>query len=164
MSFSGAKMRFADFVCFEATVPELKARSRDEVITELIEAITAAGRLKKSDCADVIKALINREKEASTGLGKGVAVPHVKHSAVDSPVCVVGRSSVGIDFVSLDKQPVYMVLLLLSPAEEPERHLEAMEKIFEHIQKDNFRKFLRQSQTAEQINELFAEADEAMSP
>jgi mannitol/fructose-specific phosphotransferase system IIA component (Ntr-type) len=164
MDFSGAKMKFADFVCFEATVPELKAKSRDEVITELIEAITAAGHLKKSDCADVIKAVINRENEASTGLGKGVAVPHVKHSSVKQPVCAVGRSDCGIDFASLDKQPVYVVLLLLSPAEEPERHLEAMEKIFEHIQQDKFRKFLRQSQTAEQINDILLESDEAMSP
>ena len=69
----------------------------------------------------------------------------------------------GIDFVSLDKQLVYTVLLLLSPTDKPERHLEAMEKIFRYLQQDNFRKFLRQSETAEQINELLLEADEKAS-
>ncbi len=157
-------MKFADFVCFEATVPDLKARNRDDVISELVEAIATAGGLKKGDCRDIIKALIDRENEASTGLGKGVAVPHVKHSAVKRPVCAVGRSSRGIDFASLDKRPVYTVLLLLSPTEEPERHLEAMEKIFGHLQQDKFRKFLRQSQTAEQINEILREADEVKLP
>ena len=156
-------MKFADFVCFEATIPELKARNRDEVIGELVRAIEGVGRLKKNDCENVIKALIDRENEASTGLGKGVAVPHVKHPAVKQPICVVARSSIGIDFTSLDKQLVYTVLLLLSPAEEPERHLEAMEKIFRHLQQDNFRKFLRQSETARQINELLMEADEKAS-
>jgi len=156
-------MKFADFVCFEATVPELKARNRDEAINELVRAVEGLGRLKKKDCENIIKALIDRENEASTGLGKGVAVPHVKHPAVKQPICVVGRSSLGIDFTSLDKQLVYAVLLLLSPVEEPERHLEAMEKIFRHLQQDNFRKFLRQSESAEQINELLLEADEKAS-
>lgn len=156
-------MKFADFVCFEATIPELKTRSRDEVISELVRAVEDAGRLKKNERQDIVKALIDRENEASTGLGKGVAVPHVKHPAIKKPVGVVGRSSSGIDFVSLDKQPVYTVLLLLSPAKEPERHLEAMEKIFEHLQQEKFRRFLRQSETAEQINELLLEADEKVS-
>ena len=156
-------MKFADFVCFEATIPELKADNRDEVIREVVQAISSAGRLKKGLCNDIIKALIKRENEASTGLGKGVAVPHVKHPAIKKPICVVARSSRGINFISLDKQPVYTVLLLLSPVDEPEKHLEAMEKIFRHLQKDIFRKFLRQSQTAEQINDLLQEADETGS-
>jgi mannitol/fructose-specific phosphotransferase system IIA component (Ntr-type) len=160
VSFSGVKMKFADFVCFEATVSELKAKNRDEAISELVRAIEGLGRLKKKDCDNIIRALIDRENEASTGLGKGVAVPHVKHPAIKQPICVVGRSSLGIDFTSLDKQLVYTVLLLLSPVDEPEKHLEAMEKIFRHLQQDNFRKFLRQSESAEQINELLTEADE----
>jgi mannitol/fructose-specific phosphotransferase system IIA component (Ntr-type) len=156
-------MKFADFVCFEATIPELKARSRNEAIRELVRAIVSVGSLKKKDCDNIIRAVIDRENEASTGLGKGVAVPHVKHPAVKQPICAVGRSSLGIDFTSLDKQLVYSVLLLLSPVNEPERHLEAMEKIFRHLQQDNFRKFLRQSESAEQINELLMEADEKAS-
>jgi mannitol/fructose-specific phosphotransferase system IIA component (Ntr-type) len=156
-------MKFADFICFEATIPELKAQSRDEAINELVQAIEEAGHLKKKDSKNVIKALIDRENEASTGLGKGVAVPHVKHSIIKQPICVLGRSSIGIDFASLDKQPVYTVLLLLSPADKPEEHLEAMEKIFRHLQQDNFRKFMRQSETAEEINELLLEADEKTS-
>ena len=72
----------------------------------------------------------------------------------------VGQSSGGIDFSSLDKQPVYSVLLLLSPADDADKHLEAMECIFTYLQQEKFRKFLRQSETVEQIGELFKEADE----
>ena len=153
-------MKFADFVCFEATIPELEAKSRDEAISELILAIERTGRLKKKDSKNIIKALILRENEASTGLGKGVAVPHVKHSAINKIVGTIGRSSVGIDFAALDRSPVYIVVLLLSPQDNPDQHLASMENIFRHLQRDNFRRFLRQASSKEEINELVLEADE----
>jgi len=93
-------------------------------------------------------------------MGKGVAVPHVKHPAVKDVIAAIGQSSMGIDFVALDKQPVYSVILLISPADNPDRHLQAMESIFRHLQKEKFRKFLRQAQNAEQIEDLIREADE----
>ncbi len=153
-------MKFADFVCFEAIIPELKAGDRDGVIAELVSELDKAGRLGKGKREEIIKAVIKREKEASTGMGKGVALPHVKHPVVQDVVATVGRSSVGIDFSSLDKQPVYSVILLISPVDNPDRHLQAMESIFKHLQSDKFRKFLRQSQTAEEIKDLLQEADE----
>lgn len=153
-------MKFSDFICFEAIIPGLKATDRDGVIAELVSAIDKTGRLGKTNCREIIKAVIKRERQASTGMGKGVAVPHVKHEAVEDVVATVGQSSTGIDFPSLDKQPVYSVILLISPLNAPDRHLEAMESIFGHLQRDKFRRFLRQSQTAEEIKELLREADE----
>ena len=111
-------------------------------------------------CEKIIKDMITRENEASTGMGKGMALPHVKDSCVEGVVAAVGQSSAGIDFSSLDKQPVYSVILLISPEDNPDRHLQAMEKIFRHLQQDRFRKFLRQSQSAEQIEDLLREVDE----
>jgi mannitol/fructose-specific phosphotransferase system IIA component (Ntr-type) len=107
--------------------------------------------------------MIKREAEASTGMGKGVAVPHVKHNAVKDVVAAVGQSSVGIDFSALDKKLVYSVILLVSPADNPDRHLQAMENVFRHLHRDRFLKFLRQSETAEQIEDLLKEADEDSS-
>lgn len=153
-------MGFADFVCFEAIIPELKATDRDGTIVELISALDQAGRLGKGNCEEIIKEVIKREKEASTGMGKGIAVPHIKHHAAKDVVAAIGVSSTGIDFSSLDKKPVYSVILLISPMDSPDKHLQAMEHIFKHLQKEKFRKFLRQSQTAEQIEELLREADE----
>ena len=72
----------------------------------------------------------------------------------------MGRSSGGIDFSSLDKQPVYSIILLLSPKGDSEKHLQAMEAIFKNLQKDDFRRFLRQAGTVEQIKETILEADE----
>src|SRR4030042_2441771 len=155
------KIGFADFVCFDALIPELKTQDLDVAIAELVSALDKAGRLGKGNRDNIIKEVIKRENEASTGMGKGIAVPHVKHNAVKNAVAAIGCSSVGIDFSSLDKQPVYSVVLLISPLDDPDRHLLTMEHIFKHLQQEKFRKFLRQSQTAEQIKMLLLEADES---
>jgi len=153
-------MKFTDFVCFEATIPELQAKDRDGAITELVNSLDKAGKLKRGSREDVIKTVIERENQATTGMGKGVAVPHVKHPAVKDVVAAIGLSSTGIDFSSLDKQLVYSVVLLISPADNPDRHLQAMESIFRRLQQEKFRKFLRQSRSSEQIEDLFREVDE----
>jgi mannitol/fructose-specific phosphotransferase system IIA component (Ntr-type) len=72
----------------------------------------------------------------------------------------IGRSESGIDFAALDHQPVYSVVLLLSPENQPQQHLQAMNIIFSNLQKDMFRKFLRQSSSREAIVELIDEADQ----
>ncbi len=153
-------MNFGDFVCFDAIVGELQAGDRDGVIAELVTALEKAGALAGCNSKEVTRAVIKRENEASTGMGKGVAVPHIKHKAIKKAVAAVGQSSKGIDFSSLDKQPVYSVILLISPVDDPDKHLEAMEKVFRHLQQEKFRKFMRQSRNAEQIIELLKEADE----
>lgn len=153
-------MKFEDFVCFEATIPELEAQDRNGAITELVSSLVTAGRLPADSATEITKAVIKRENEASTGMGKGVAVPHVKHAAVDDVVAVIGQTDVGIDFSALDEQPVYSVILLISPADNADRHLQAMENIFRHLQKEKFRKFLRQSRTPEAFEDLLKEADD----
>ncbi len=84
-------MKFEDFVCFGATVAELKAEDRDGVIAELVSALDKTKQLGKNNREEIIKAMIKREKEASTGMGKGVAVPHVKHQAVKDVVAQPAR-------------------------------------------------------------------------
>jgi mannitol/fructose-specific phosphotransferase system IIA component (Ntr-type) len=153
-------MKFRDFVCFDATITELRASDRDGVIVELISSLDKAGRLGKGKCEEIIREVITREREASTGMGKGVAVPHVKHKAVKEVVAVIGQSSIGIDFFALDKQPVFSIILLISPVDDPDKHLQAMENVFRHLQQERFRKFLRQCRSARQVEELLNEADE----
>jgi mannitol/fructose-specific phosphotransferase system IIA component (Ntr-type) len=153
-------MKLADFVCFEATVSKLQATERNAVIAELVDALHKTGLLGGNDKDKITRAIIRRENEASTGLGKAVAVPHVKHAAVKRPVAVVGLSSEGIDFKALDKRPVYSVILLISPPDDPESHLKAMECVFGHLQNEKFRSFLRQAGTSEEVEDLLREADE----
>ena len=156
-------MKLSDLVCFEAIVPQLESSERDGVISELVSKLEGTGKLGKAKAAEITKAVIKRENEASTGIGKGVAIPHVKHEAIEDVVVAVGCCGGGIDFSSLDKQPVYSVILLLSPEGQAERHLQAMETIFKNLQKDDFRRFLRQAQTVESVKDVILEADENSS-
>jgi mannitol/fructose-specific phosphotransferase system IIA component (Ntr-type) len=152
-------MKLSDIVCFDAIVSQLKSTDRNGAIEELIASLHKKKKLGKQDPAALTKAVVKRESEASTGIGKGVAVPHVKLPDLPNLVAVVGCSPVGIDFSSLDKQPVYTIFLLLSPAANPDKHLQAMETIFKNLQKDDFRRFLRQAQTVQDISEAIKDAD-----
>lgn len=153
-------MKLTDFVVAQATIPDLKSTDRNGVIRELVKGLASAGALAEEDVESVARAVIQRENQGSTGFGKGVAVPHVKHPKAKRIMAALGRSAQGVDFAALDRAPVYIVVLLLSPADNPDEHLQAMENIFRHLQRDNFRRFLRQSETTEAIMDLIKEADE----
>ena len=152
-------MKLADFVVTQAIVPELSHSDRDGVIEELVDALIEAGSIPETIRADLIKLIVDRETKGSTGFGKGVAVPHVKHPKIEKMVAAVGVSPAGVDFNSLDRGPVYSIFLLLSPEDQPDEHLQAMENIFSNLQKDTFRRFLRQSTTQEDVVELIHDAD-----
>jgi len=153
-------MKLSDIMVADAIIPELKAKTRDEAIAELVEALAAAGAIPRKSTKEITKAVLAREVQATTGIGKGVALPHTKLKGIKKPVATIGRSSEGIDFSALDQKSVYSVILLLSSPDNPDEHLQAMEAIFKHVQRDIFRKFLRQSETKEAIQELIQEADE----
>jgi len=152
-------MKLGDFIDTKALVPQLESAKRDDVISEMVDALVASGSLSKSMRDEVIAMIVDREKGGSTGFGKGVAVPHVKHEKIKKMVATIGISSHGVDFNALDKQPVYSVVLLISPADKPDEHLQAMENIFRNLQQDTFRRFLRQATTAAEITDLIGEAD-----
>ena len=153
-------MKLTEFIVTEAVIPALGATDRDGALRELVAALATAGALPQSAVDEVLSALVKREQNGSTGFGKGVAVPHVKHAKVKKMAGTIGRSENGIDFAALDHQPVYSVVLLLSPENQPQQHLQAMNIIFSNLQKDMFRRFLRQSTTREAIVELLEEADQ----
>jgi mannitol/fructose-specific phosphotransferase system IIA component (Ntr-type) len=153
-------MKLKDFIITEAIVPDLKATDRDGAIRELVSSLAGSGGLPDDAVEEVVAALIKREQNGSTGFGKGVAVPHVKHPKIKKMAGTIGRSAAGIDFAALDHQPVYSIVLLLSPENQPQQHLQAMNIVFSNLQKDMFRRFLRQSATQQAISDLLDEADQ----
>ncbi len=152
-------LKLCDFIAKDAIVAQLSAAKRDDAIHELVDALIAAGAAPKTLRDTLVRLILDREKKGSTGFGKGVAVPHVKHEKIRKMTATIGISAAGIDFNALDKSPVYTIFLLLSPADKPDEHLQAMENIFSHLQRETFRRFLRQATTTEQVMELIEEAD-----
>lgn len=153
-------MKLADVVVAGALCPKLEADSRNKAVKELVEALGEAGAISKKDIASITKAILARESQATTGIGKGIALPHAKVKNVKKPIVAIGRSPAGLDFSSLDSKPVHSVILLLSNPANPDEHLQAMETIFRHVQKDIFRKFLGQAETKQAIMDLVTETDE----
>lgn len=153
-------MRLSELIVADAIVPELASTDRNGVIREIVSSLANSLGMSEEDATAISKAVISRENQGSTGFGKGVAVPHVKHPGVKRIAATIGRSSAGVDFAALDRAPVYIVVLLLSPPDNPDQHLASMENIFRHLQRDNFRRFLRQAAGKPEIIELIREADE----
>ena len=152
-------MRMMQLVAEGAIVPRLKSTQRDEVIGELVDALVTANVTTAKLRDDLVRSVLERERRGSTGFGRGVAVPHVKHKSVKQMAAAVGLSERGVEFNALDKQPVYSVFLLLSPEDRPEEHLQAMEVIFKNLSKDTFRRFLRQATSEQEVRTLLEDAD-----
>ena len=152
-------MKLLDIVVQKAIIPTLNATERDAAIAEIIDAMVNAGALSPELRDEFVKAVIKRENRGSTGFGHGVAVPHVKHPAITKMAVAVAISQAGVDFNALDKQAVFSILLLLSPEDQPEEHLDAMEAIFGNLSNETFRNFLRQARSVDDVMTLLAEAD-----
>ncbi|MGB0716999.1 MAG: PTS sugar transporter subunit IIA [Phycisphaerae bacterium] len=153
-------MRLADLIHADSVVTELQATDRDGAIRELAAAMVDGGAIAADQLEKVVEEAIARENQGTTGFGKGVAVPHVKLDGLDHQVATIGCSSQGLDFQSLDRAPVYTVLMLISPKDRPEDHIGAMETIFGHLLRDNFRRFLRQADSKNAILEVIQDADD----
>jgi len=153
-------MKFADFVTSAAIRAELAANSKEGVIRELASALVEAGAVAEDELDSIINAIMKREELGSTGIGRGVAVPHTKHPSVDRLVGTVGVSPEGVDFDSLDGEKVQLFFLLISPPDRPGDHLRALENISRQLRDDTFCKFLKQSKSADEIWQLLEEADD----
>jgi len=152
-------MKFADFVCRKAIRAQLAAEDKEGVVREMIQALLAAGKIEKDESESIIRAIMKREELGSTGIGRGVAVPHTKHPSVEQLVGSVAISREGVDFQSLDGEKVYLLFLLVSPPDRPGDHLRALENISRQLRNDTFCRFLKQVKTADEVWQLLEEAD-----
>lgn len=153
-------MKFADFIRTDAICPNLQAKDKPGVIRELVEALREAGAIEEGDMENIVQAILNREELGSTGIGRGVAVPHTKHPSVRQPVGTVGISRAGVDFKALDGDIVHLFFLLVSPQNRPGDHLLALENISQQVHDDMFCRFLKQAETVDAVKDLLDEADE----
>lgn len=152
-------MKFADFIRGNAIRAELAAEDKEGVIRELVAALVGSGDIADGEAESIVNAIMKREELGSTGIGRGVAVPHTKHPSVDRLIGTVGVSGEGVDFNSLDGDKVQLFFLLISPPDRPGDHLRALENISRQLRDDTFCRFLKQSKTAEDVQQLLEEAD-----
>ena len=163
-------MRMCDFVVREAINPSLKADTKEKAIREMVENLQAAGCFKGADpmagmvsltsgAEDTVKAILKRELLGSTGIGRGVAIPHAKQAGIDRLIGTLAISKAGVPFDSLDGEPVFVLVMLISPQDRPGDHLRALENVSRCLRDDSFVKALRQAQTRDDIWKILGEQE-----
>jgi PTS system fructose-specific IIA component len=140
-------------------IPSMASKNRWESIEELLGPLVADGTITKEKRQSALDSLLAREKQMSTGIGFGVAIPHAPTDAVSKVSMSVGLSAGGIQFDALDGKPVHIVVLFVVPAAEYQAHLKTLAAISKLLNQKTFRKELEKARSAEEIYKAFTSRD-----
>lgn len=127
------------------------------VIQALADTLVTCKRLDQKQVAIVVEEALKREIVGSTGIGHGIAIPHCRTSLSKEIICSYGHCSEGLDFDSLDGEPVHSVFLLVTPPELKDQHLQLMKSFASQIRKEHFCDFLHQVSSAQALHDLLLE-------
>ncbi len=139
-------------------VTDFKSDDKEYVINELIDLYK--GNDKVNDIEKVRTAILDREKIMSTGVGKGFAIPHGKTNAVNDVIAAFGKTTRDIDYDALDGNPVHLVFLLVGRDDMVSKHIKLLSRISRLMNKDEFRERLVNSNSKEEIINIFKEEEE----
>jgi fructose-specific phosphotransferase system IIA component len=132
-----------EFLSKKAITTDVKSVKKEDVIKELVDTLIDAGDIEKRHRNKLIEALMARESLGSTAIGQGIAIPHAKSDSVTKLVAAFGLSKKGVDFDSLDGEPVNIFFLLLAPQDSAGPHLKALARISRLLKDKYFRDNLR---------------------
>ncbi len=138
-------------------IEDLRATNKEGVIREFAELLASRGKVKDVD--DLVRVVLDRESQGSTGIGDGIAIPHAKSRAVARTLVVFGRSQRGVDFQTLDGRPADLFFLLVSPEDQPGEHLKTLARISRILRNGELRERLRASRDREEIRKLIYDED-----
>ena len=153
-------MKILDVLDKEAILIDLKAKDKIKVIEELAEVIVK--HKPNLDKDPLVRVLLERERLGSTAIGDGVAIPHGKYHGLSEPIISFGRSLKGLDFDSMDGQPVYLFFLLIAPESSASIHLKALARIAKILKNSSFRKLLMEVPTRKEIYEAIIQNDDEL--
>lgn len=139
---------------------DLSSEEKDEVLEELVELFVAEH--PAVDRAQVLATVVEREEKMSTGIMRNIAVPHGRTAAVTGVHGVIGVSRRGIDFESLDGEPVYLFVLLVSSLEENEHHLRILKRVSQLLQNPSFYSDISAQETATGMYEVLCRYEDAL--
>jgi nitrogen PTS system EIIA component len=150
-------MKIMDFLNKKAITIDIKAEDKEGVVRELVGLITAATGLENKE--ELTTAIMMRESLGSTGIGQGIGIPHAKCQCVKQLVAAFGISQKGVNFDSLDGEPVYIFFLLIAPEESAGPHLKALARISRILKNKHFRETLRKAKDEKEILRIIQEED-----
>jgi len=148
-------MKISELLDKSSISVNLVAADKDEALSELVDLLIAAGKIKKKDKTPILKNIKEREQLGSTGIGKGVAIPHAKADNVKNMISAFAVSKKGLDFRSLDGEPTFLFFLLVAPGETPGPHLKALAKISRLLDDKFIRDRLQSASNATEVLDIF---------
>lgn len=149
-----------DFLSRKAIATDIKSSKKEDVIREMVDLLTNAGEIEKRYRNKLIDALMAREALGSTAIGQGIAIPHTKSECVEKLVAAFGLSKKGVDFDSLDAEPVYIFFLLVAPQDSAGPHLKALARISRLLKDKYMRDSLRACQDEKSVIKIISQEDE----
>lgn len=153
-------MKIMDFLSEEAITTDLRSVNKTEAIKELVDLLILSGDVDKKDKAKIVELLLARESLGSTAIGHNVGIPHAKADCVKDLVGAFGLSRKGVDFDSLDGEPVYVFFLLLAPQDSAGPHLKALARISRLIKDKYFRDTLKQAKDKKDVIRIIETEDD----
>ena len=141
----------------EAVLSDLEANDKPGVVREMVQCAVKGGLLPKTRLQQAVDAILAREERGSTGLGKSIAIPHAKLPGLRKHAGVLARSAEGLDFRAVDGEPVYVLVMLISPENRAQEHLESLKWVSRLARDPDFCSFIRQARTREEIFEVLQE-------
>jgi PTS system nitrogen regulatory IIA component len=151
-------MKMSDILEEENLIPDLKAKDKKKAIEELANAVVKTNPSLDKD--SLVRVLLDREALGSTAIGDGVAIPHGKFPGIIAPIISFGRSRKGLDFESMDGQPVFLFFLLVAPEDSASVHLKALARIAKMLKDSNFRKLLIEAPNRKELYKIIIQNDE----
>jgi len=151
-------MKMSDILEQENLIPDLKAKDKKKAIEELADAVVKSNPSLDKD--RLVRVLLDRESLGSTAIGDGVAIPHGKFPGIIAPIISFGRSRKGLDFESMDGQPVFLFFLLVAPEDSASVHLKALARIAKMLKDSNFRKLLMDAPNKKELYKIIIQNDE----
>ncbi len=148
-------MRLESLTRPELIFPRLHGEDRSTVLHAMAEQIARSGVVKDPD--NLFHLLKEREELGSTGIGGGVAIPHCKVSGLDHVTLAVGLCNPPVDFNAVDREPVSVIFLVLSPLDSPAEHLQSLAAISRWVKSDEHIRRIRHLETAEEIYALLVD-------
>ena len=130
----------------------LESEDKEELFEEMVDILVRTGKIK--DRKKALESLWEREKKGTTGIGKGVAIPHSKTSVVDELVAAVGISKEGIEYESLDGELVYLVFLMFSAEGTAGPHIEALADVARLVETPGFCRKLREAKDSREAMQI----------
>ncbi len=151
-------MKLNDILTDDQIIIPLKSRSKDDVIKEMVDYLYKSKKIQ--DRNKILKAILDREKVMSTGVGDRVAIPHGKAEGVKEIIALFGITENDIDFHSIDNKPVRLIFMLVGPPDKTGPHLKALSRISRLMHKQEFRERLLNSHSPHEVMDIIEKEED----